>query len=100
MFKISVLYGQPTDAQAFEDYYFNTHLGIASTIPNVKRVETAKAAATPDGSPLPYYRTAEMWFDDLETLQVSMGSPEGQGTVGDLENFASGGATVFISAVD
>lgn len=100
MFKVTVLYNEPTDPAAFEDYYFATHLGIASKLPNVTRVETAKAAATPDGSPLPYYRMAEIWYQDLETLQASMGSPEGAATVADLANFATGGAKVLISAVD
>lgn len=100
MFKVTVLYNEPTDPAGFEDYYFDHHLGIAARIPNVTRVETAKAAATPDGSPLPYFRMAEIWFNDLGTLQNSMGSPEGQATVADLANFATGGAKVFISAVD
>lgn len=100
MFKVTVLYGKPTDPAAFEQYYFEQHLSIAARIPNVARVETARVAATPDGSPLPHHRIAELWFHDLETLQGSMGSPEGHKTVEDLANFATGGASVFISAVD
>ncbi len=100
MFKVTVLYNEPTDPARFEDYYFDRHLSIAAKIPNVTRVETAKAAATPDGSPLPYFRMAEIWFKDLQTLQASMGSPEGRATVADLANFATAGADVFISAVD
>lgn len=100
MFKVTVLYHAPTDPAGFEDYYFSQHLSIAAKIPNVTRVETSKAAATPDGSPLPYFRMAEIWFQDLETLQASMGSPEGQATVADLAAFATGGADVFIAAVD
>lgn len=100
MFKVTVLYNEPTDPARFEDYYFDRHLSIAAKIPNVTRVETAKAAATPDGLPLPYFRMAEIWFKDLQTLQASMGSPEGRATVADLANFATAGADVFISAVD
>lgn len=100
MFKVTVLYNEPINPDGFEDYYFDRHLSIAAKIPNVTRVETAKAAATPDGSPLPYFRMAELWFDDLQTLQTSMGSPEGQATVADLANFATSGADVFIAAVD
>lgn len=100
MFKVTVLYNEPTDPGGFEDYYFNRHLSVAAKIPNVTRVETSKAAATPDGSPLPYFRMAELWFKDLETLQASMSSAEGQATVADLANFATGGADVFIAAVD
>lgn len=100
MFKVTVLYGEPVDSTAFENYYFDQHLSIAAGIPNVARVETAKVVATPDDSPLPHYRIAELWFDDIRTLQASMGSPEGQKTVEDLANFATGGVSVFISAVD
>lgn len=100
MFKVTVLYNEPTDPSAFEEYYFSTHLDIASKLPNVTRVETAKVAATPDGSPLPYYRVAEIWYQDVKTLQASMGSPEGEATVADLANFATGGAKVLISSVD
>lgn len=100
MFKVTVLYGEPTDPAAFEQYYFEQHLSIAARIPNVARVETAKVAGTPDGSAPPYYRIADLWFHDIETLQASMGSPEGRKTVEDLANFATGGVSVLISAVD
>lgn len=100
MHKVTVLYGHPTDPAAFERYYFDEHLEIAAGIPNVHRVETARVAGTPDGSPLPHYRIAELWFADLDTLQQSMGSPEGQRTVEDLANFATGGVSVSIAAVD
>ena len=32
MIKLTVLYGQPTDASLFEEYYANTHLPISSKI--------------------------------------------------------------------
>ena len=37
MVKLTVLYGPPTDAAAFEDYYANTHLPLAAKLPNVAR---------------------------------------------------------------
>jgi uncharacterized protein (TIGR02118 family) len=55
---------------------------------------------TPDGSAAPYYRIAELWFRDLAQLQATFGSPEGQATVADLANFATGGVTVLVAAVD
>jgi len=59
----------------------------------------SKVVGTPDGSPTPFYRLADLYFDDLEHLQSVMGSPEGQATVADLPNFATGGVTVVISEV-
>ena len=39
-------------------------------------------------------------FEDMEQLQSSMATPEGQAAPNDIPNFATGGATVFISEVD
>jgi uncharacterized protein (TIGR02118 family) len=100
MMKITVLYGHPTHPGAFEDYYANTHLPLAAKIPDVARFEASRVVGTPDGSEPPYYRIAELWFESQETLEGAMGSPEGQETVADIPTFATGGATVVISAVD
>jgi len=100
MVKLIVLYGQPTDAPAFEDHYANTHLPLAAKIPKVKNFEASRVVGTPDGGDPPFYRVAELWFDSAEEMQASLGSEEGQATTGDIPNFATGGATVLISEVD
>ena len=100
MHKVTVLYGHPEDPEAFEDYYANTHLPIAAKIPNMQRFEAGQVLATPDGGETPYHRIAEIWFDDIDQLQKSMGSEEGQAATGDIPNFATGGVTVFISEVE
>jgi uncharacterized protein (TIGR02118 family) len=100
MVKVTVLYGPPTDAGAFEDHYANRHLPLVDKIPNVRRFEASRVVGTPDGSEPPYYRMAEVWFDSEQDLQASMGSDEGQATVADIPAFATGGATVVISEVD
>jgi uncharacterized protein (TIGR02118 family) len=99
MVKLTVLYGHPTDAAAFETYYAGTHLPIAATMKTVRKIELSKVIGTPDGSAPAFYRQAELYFDDLDHLKSVMGSPEGQATVADLPNFASGGVTVMISEV-
>ncbi len=99
MFKLSVLYGHPADTAAFEAYYAQTHIPLALKIPNLVRIEAAKATPTPDGKQAPYYRTADLWFDNLEQLQASLNSNEGKTAVGDLANFATGGVTTFTSEV-
>jgi len=98
--EIVVLYGHPSDPAAFEDYHANQRLPLAAKVPDVKRFEAGRVAATPDGSAPPYYRVAELWFDSLESLRASMASPEGEATVADIPNFATGGATVMIAEVD
>ena len=100
MLKVTVLYGQPSDPAAFEDYYANTHIPLAAKMPQVKRFEATRVVATPGGDQPPYYRIAELWFDSQDTMNEAMGSQEGQDTVNDIPNFATGGATVLIGEVD
>jgi len=100
MVKVTVLYGPPEDPSAFEDHYANTHAPLVAKMPAVQRFEASRVIGTPDGSEAPYYRIAELWFDSHDDFQASMGSPQGQDTVADIPNFASGGATVVISEVD
>lgn len=99
MVKLTVLYGHPTDPSAFETYYAETHVPLALKIPGLVRIEAAKVHPTPDGSRPPYYRSADLWFPDVQQLQSALGSPEGQTAVADLSNFATGGATSFTSDI-
>ncbi len=82
MVKLTVLYGHPDDPEAFEEYYANTHMPMVPKIPNLLRYEAARVVATPDGSEegggLPYYRIFEGYFEDMESLQSGMSTPEGQ----------------------
>jgi len=41
-----------------------------------------------------------LYFAGPAEMQRSMGSPEGQATAADLSNFATGGVTMIIGAVE
>jgi uncharacterized protein (TIGR02118 family) len=97
--KLTVLYGHPTDPDAFETYYANTHVPLALTIPGLMRVEAAKVLGMPEGGTVPYYRIGELWFADQEQLEAAMGSAEGRETAADLANFATGGTTILMSEI-
>lgn len=100
MIKLTVLYGHPTDPAAFEDYYANAHLPLLATMKGQERSELTKFISAPDGGHLAYYRMAEFWFTNAEALQATMDSPEGQATAGDLANFATGGVSFMVGAVE
>ena len=72
--KLTVLYGHPTDPDAFEHYYADTHMPLVRKIQGV-RTEAAKVIATPDGSAPTHYRIFEFWFDDMQQMQQVMSSP-------------------------
>ena len=97
MVRVTALYGHPQNPDAFEEHYANTHTPLVLNIPNVQRFDRGKVIATPDGSEPPYYRVADIWFESMEQLQSSLGSPEGQEATQDLQNLATGGVTLLIS---
>jgi uncharacterized protein (TIGR02118 family) len=97
MVKGTALFGHLEDPDAFEEYYASTHVPLVQQIPNLQRFEAAKIVATPDGSEPPYYRIGELYFEDMEQMQAGLSSSEGQAVVADMQNFATGGVTMFIS---
>lgn len=99
MIKLTVLYGHPTDPVAFESYYANTHLPLVVKMKGFEKTEFTKFLDSPDGGKSAYYRLAEFWFANIEALQTTMGSPEGQATAADLANFATGGVTLLTGIV-
>ncbi|PKA83105.1 uncharacterized protein (TIGR02118 family) [Ulvibacter sp. MAR_2010_11] len=100
MLKLTVLYGHPVDATAFEKYYREKHMPLVDTMEGMARIELTKVLGTPDGQKAAYYRIAELYFTSLEQMQETMASAEGQATVNDLSNFATGGVTVMIGTVE
>lgn len=100
MIKLTVLYGFPDSPADFEDYYARVHEPLAAAIPGVVRTETSLTMPRADGTPPPYYRVAELWFPDLETFGAAMASEQGKAAGADVVNFATGGSTMVVSAVD
>ncbi len=100
MIKATVLYGHPTDPDTFEKYYAETHTPITLKVKGVDKIELTKFVSAPDGGKPAYYRMAELYFTGTTEMQQSMGSPEGQATAADLANFATGGVTMIVDAVE
>ena len=66
----------------------------------VKRTELAKGIPGPGGSPPPFYRITELWFDSADHLQQIAATPEWKRIVDDIPSFATGGATVLLSKIE
>jgi uncharacterized protein (TIGR02118 family) len=97
--KLTVLYNRPTDPDAFEKYYLETHVPeFGAKLPGLLKADLCKALET--GTPAPYYRTADLWFKDGPGLQMALGSQEGKAAIADLQNFASGGFQVLMTEVN
>lgn len=103
MMKLTVLYSPPAQVEDFDAHYTSVHVPLALELPDLVRAETAVVVATPDGSPAPYHRMAELYWDDAETMNASLGSPQGRRTARDAFDIAGrtgSTVTMLVSQVD
>ena len=98
--KVTVLYGHPKNPEDFEKYYFGTHMPMVVAANPGKRMETSKVPPGADGSPAPYYRIFEIWFDSQAEMAAITNTPEWKQVVADVPNFATGGITRVLSRLD
>ena len=103
MMKLTVLYSPPSDAEAFEAHYLAVHMPLVAAIPGLVRTETSLCVATPDGSPLPYHRIAELYFDDADSLGAGFATEQGRASGADAADLAGrtgSTVTMVVSALD
>jgi uncharacterized protein (TIGR02118 family) len=87
----------PRRPAAFEDYYANRHIPYATDhMPNVIGAENLRVIGAPDADDPPYYRVSWLAYESISDLQAGIGSQPGRAVLADLENFATGGATILI----
>ncbi|MGH8647132.1 MAG: EthD family reductase [Gammaproteobacteria bacterium] len=97
--KFTVMYPRPKDIEAFETLYQEEHVPMAveKLLGKTKFVAT-KVVATPEGTPPPFYRIAEVYFPSLEALQTCAQSHGGKETLAHAVKISSGGAPIFLVA--
>lgn len=96
MHHLIVCYGHPDDPESFDRYYSATHRPLADRIPGVRTWHAGKVS-TLDQSQAPYYLVAVLSFDSRQALDDGLASAEGQAAAADIGNFATGGATLFVT---
>lgn len=95
MYQLTVLYHHPADPQAFDEYYGATHTPLAKALPGLQRLTVSRPEPGPDGAQPAYHLIATLEFADKAALGSAMASDEGKAAAGDIENFATGGATML-----
>lgn len=73
----------PTDAEAFDRHYREMHIPLANKMPGLRRYSLSRNLTPVRGEPP--YAVAELEWDDRETLQRDMQSPEGRATAEDVD---------------
>ena len=100
MVKLIVAYKKPADADEFERRYKDEHVALARGIPHMAKIEFSKVAGTPDGSPAPYHRIAELYFDDMAPFGKALATDDGKKAAGHAMEIATGGLDMMIVEVD
>jgi uncharacterized protein (TIGR02118 family) len=67
---------KPEDVEAFEDHYVNVHGPLAAAIPGLRKLTLIRTPEALDGSPAPFHRVAELWFDDKAAMEAAAETPE------------------------
>jgi uncharacterized protein (TIGR02118 family) len=97
--KLLVIYPRPKDIAVFEKLYQEEHVPMAvDKLAGKTKFVATKVLATPDGTPPPFYRIAEVHFPSLEALQACAQSDGGKETVAHAVKISSGGAPIFLVA--
>ena len=98
-YQLTVLYHQPDDTAAFDRYYEEKHVPLATALPGLRSYTLSRPAPGPDGTPAPYRLVAVLTWDTAEAFQEALGSAEGEAAVADVANFATGGADMLTGPV-
>ena len=99
MMKITVLYSPPSDPVAFEEHYLAVHMPLVAQMPGLVRAESARQVGTPDGSPAPYYRTADLYFADGDAMNAAFASDAGRATAKDAADLVARTGSVMTMLV-
>ena len=97
--KLTVVYGQPEDPEAFDKHYHEVHVPIVDRFPGVERVEIAKVSGGPMGSPSPYHLMTEIYFADEAALNEALGSEAGRESGKDFMAIAPQGSFMTVSEI-
>ncbi|MEO8135362.1 MAG: EthD family reductase [Betaproteobacteria bacterium] len=96
MAQLIALYKKPANDEAFDKYYYSTHVPIAKRIPGLRKYEVSSGMVATPAGPSPFHLVAILSFDSMGAIQQALGSPEGAATAADLGNFAQAGVDLLV----
>jgi uncharacterized protein (TIGR02118 family) len=98
--KITVIYDNPTDPDAFEAAYESEQLEAARRIPGYLRLEASKVWPKEDGSPTPAYRTIDLYYPDYAAVSTAVTTREAGAFFAAMTRLATGGVRVLVSDIE
>ncbi|MCY3832577.1 MAG: EthD family reductase [Chloroflexi bacterium] len=97
MIKFMILFGQPENADSFENIY-QDFLALVERMPNILRRQVAHVTGSPQGSP-EIYRILEIYFESTETQTEALMSAAGQEAGGELARLPGGSVQLLFAEV-
>lgn len=99
MYRLTILYGRPTDPEEFDRYYREVHLPIAEQMVGLTGW-TLTWPTRQEGAELPHvHLIVDLYAADETAMQAVLDSEAGRAASADVANFATGGAT-FLHGVE
>lgn len=94
--KITFVYSNPTDPDAFEAAYAE-QVALARKLPGLTRIQASKVWPKEDGSPTPAYRLLDLYFTDYPA--ASAAAAEAGPLVGATLEHATGGVIIAFAEI-
>ena len=98
--KVTVIYDNPTDPEAFETAYGAEQLEAARRIPGYLRFESSKVWPKEDGSPTPAYRMIDLYYPDYAAASAPVATPEAGAFFEAMGRLSTGGVRVLVSDIE
>ncbi len=98
--KVTVIYDNPTDPEAFETAYGAEQLEAARRIPGYLRFESSKVWPKEDGSPTPAYRMIDLYYPDYAAASAAVATPEAGAFFEAMGRLSTGGVRVLVSDIE
>jgi len=98
--KITVIYDNPADPEAFESAYVAEQLEAARAIPGHIRFEASKVFPKEDGSPTPAYRMIDLYYPDYDAASLAVTTPQAGAFFEALGRLSTGGVRVLFSDIE
>ena len=93
MHRMTILYGRPTDPEAFDTYYRDVHLPIARRMRGLTGWDLTWVRSQEGDVGPPLHLVVDLYAEDEEAMDRVLASEAGQAASADVPNFATGGVT-------
>jgi uncharacterized protein (TIGR02118 family) len=97
--KITVIYDNPTDPEAFEAGYAG-QVDLARKLPGLTKIETSKVWPKEDGTATPAYRLVDMYFPDYDTASAAVTTAEAGELFPSIFGLATGGVRIVFAEIE